>query len=49
MTRLITTRSSQQIKSHHQKMVMKHRNIETIIQHVELNLSFQLNKSNELY
>lgn len=42
MARIITTRSSHQIKSHHQKMLMKYKHIEAIIKNVEITLGFEL-------
>ena len=42
MAKLIKTRTSHQIKSHHQKMMLKHRSFEMVINYVELVISFAL-------
>jgi hypothetical protein len=42
MARIITTRTSPQIKSHHQKLERKYRNVEGIIRHLQRSLQSRL-------
>ncbi len=40
MSKMIKSRAANQIKSHHQKMMMKHKFISNVIKHIELELSY---------
>jgi hypothetical protein len=49
MAKLIKTRTSHQIKSHHQKMMLKHHSFELVLEYVELVVSFAMLDSEKTY